>query len=498
MSTQVKAICFLSIRPFLNRSLFHNPLKPLIWGMLIIISLPFVFQNDIDNILENATTLDKIAFLITESIILGMLKSFNDLPKEMYSRKLITSLFISGVSPYQIIIGQWLSRSLMYAAFAFIISIPFTHGYSIGTRILYGFLFFIISFSIEMLVNLIGRYIIVILMYYAPRVVRLMVVFATIINFAVVIAIVYGLFHLGSITVEVWAYINKLALYCSVLMGIITVLSLLFTKKIGDFYYEGWLKFSTAKEKNREVINERTVLFQVKDSRSAIIMKDFVILWNQNMTKARIVIWLMGSVVVGVLAKVGILDSLLMERNLNHYIMAFSVIFVILMLGELITYLYQQEGISYNIYVITETRGVDIYIAKVVNAILFFIVPMVVTYIGLAAFLNTNGSTIVFSTLNILVIGFCTLFIQLSFSALARAKTNSVFMTNSDTDDNVDSVIEQTPKGIWFVSAVFIGLISGVIGIGLIIFEISTFIFLFYLFVTVPFIVLGIRQSSNL
>lgn len=373
MSTQIKAICFLSIRPFLNRSLFHNPLKPLIWGMLIIISLPFIFQNDIDNILENATTLDKIAFLITESIILGMLKSFNDLPKEMYSRKLITSLFISGVSPYQIIIGQWLSRFLMYAVFAFIIAIPFTHGYSIGTRILYGFLFFVISFSIEVLVNLIGRYIIVILMYYAPRVIRLMVVFATIVNFAVVIAIVYSLFHLDSITVDVWTYITKLALYCSVLMGVITVLSLLFTKKIGDFYYEGWLKFSAAKEKNRKATNERTVLFQVNDSRSAIIMKDFVVLWNQTMTKARLVIWLVGSVVVGVLAKIGILNSVLIGKNLNHYIMAFSIIFVILMLGELITYLYQQEGMSYNIYAITETRGFDIYIAKAVNSIFFLL-----------------------------------------------------------------------------------------------------------------------------
>lgn len=123
---------------------------------------------------------------------------------------------------------------------------------------------------------------------------------------------------------------------------------------------------------------------------------------------------------------------------------------------------------------------------------------MVVTYIGLAVFLNINGNTIVFSILNILAIGFCTLFIQLSFSALARANTNSVFMTNSDNDENVDSVMEQTPKGILFVSAVLIGLIYGIIGIGFIIFEISIFIFLFYLFVAVPLIALGIRQSSNL
>ncbi|GIP56316.1 hypothetical protein J15TS10_01300 [Paenibacillus woosongensis] len=479
-------------RPFLNQYLYHSRAKLLIWILLLGIAIPIYFSEKFGNIFMEADLSKKILFIAAESLLVGLLRAMNDLPSQMYMQKNLMLFHSSGISNFQLIMGQWLSRMPLYLWAALILTIPLTSGLGMADKLTTGVLLFVIGFAAEMTVDLVCRYLMIITMYYIPAIVKGFVGIATIGYLALFGFIIWVLVSLESVSSVFWSQFEQIMYPVAAVCGAGVIVLLLLTGKMGELYYEGWLRFV---ENDKRIQNKDSgISHLISTPQNAVMIKDWILIIKNKITLVRVGLWLIGMIAAIVLTKIGMFNSFLTGQNTPAYVFGFVVLYTMLAFGEIVSALYQQEKQSYLLYFMSGTKGRHIFTAKFITSILLVVVPVLIGYPVVALFLQIDGLVILQTLVWCVSITMGAILLQLGIASLDRKGGQAVMMIIKEEDSN--GMLEQVPQSPIPILSSFAGLIYTLIAVALYWFNLH---YLFSVLLFLPCLAmfgLGVRASE--
>ncbi len=464
----------------------------LVWFILLGLAVPIYFSEKFGAIFLEANLSKKVMFIVAESLLVGLLRGLNDLPSQMYLQKNLMFFHSSGISNLQIIIGQWLSRAPLYVWAAVILTIPLTSGLSIPDKIMTGLLLFIIGFVAEMTVDLVSRYLMILTMYYMPSIVKAFVGIATFGFLALFGFIIWVLTSLDAVSADFWNQFERTMFVIAGISGVGIIILLLLTKKMGELYYESWLQ---------SVENEKVVLDKdsgishlISHPRNAVMIKDWILILKNSVTKARIAIWIIGMGVAAVLVNMKVLDSFLTEQNKPFYVFGFVIVFTFLAFGEIVSSLYQQEKQNYLLYFVTGTKGQHIFMAKCLTSLLLVFIPVMIGYPVLGLLLRIDITTITTTLIWCAFASLGAILLQLGIATLDRKGGQGIMIIGKEEDS--DGMLEQVPQTAIPILSSFTGLVYGLLATTLYAFELHVAFSILLFLPCLAMIPLGVRSSE--
>ncbi|MGG4263884.1 hypothetical protein [Peribacillus simplex] len=456
MKSQIKSIQLLYSRPFFNKYFFHSKMKPLLWGLILIIAVPFILKPTISDFLINASLKEKILIVILESLIFGILKSMNELKQQMYGDPLLKLSFLAAVRPRAIILGQMLAKTPFYLWGAFIITIPLTFGYSFPEVIYTGFLLFVISFILQNLVDVFSRFMMILVMKYMPGITKFFYVFSIIGNLLGIGLLIWALLSFESLNKEQWDVIANWTQSFSLIFLTLFLITLLFLRKLEVNYFEGWLKLS---ENQKTLVTHTTnkLPIIVLSPTTTIMFKDIKVIWGNVVTKIRWGQWIVLLMVSLVCLKKEFLPFY-KEIGKYHYAIGLSFLITLFVFGEVVSSLYQQEGKNRSLYAITGVSPFSALLGKVGVGLIYILLPV---FIGILIFdlilrIGYSGSHYFL----IFILSLSSVFVQLGISSLEKP----VIKTSKEGDQSSAAMMEQVPTSLLSVISLLVSFILFLVG----------------------------------
>ncbi|GEM_PF-3243887 len=491
----IKSIYFFYSKPFFNKYYTHNRGKALIWALLVGLALPIAFTSQFGNLFSHATLATKIWVIVVESLLLSALRVMNEGMEQMYADRKLVLFHSAGIPSSQIIFGQWLSRFWFYVWSSVVIMIPLTAGLPWQDKLTSGVLLFGASLLVEVVFDLFSRYLLILCMYYIPQVTKYFFGFSTLGFLAVFGLLVWAVLGMDTISAEAWRRFEQLATYTGAAVFAVFAVLLLMNRHMNRLYYQSWLKF-TENERSSATQNSSRLSELIRGPKDAILVKDLMLLQKNLMTKIRAGLWLAGIIAAVVLVKFNVLDAYVTTEIQPFAIFAFALVWTMLIFGEIISTLYQQEGQNYVLYYAAAIKGREVFSAKLNLAIMLAVIPSAVGYAAAALMLQIEGGILLLHLSWIIYVSCIAVIVQLGIAALDRKSRQGKNLSETSKDQSV--VMEQMPRSLLPILSNLAGLVVAAFSLLLLWFDVHyALILLLLLLPAVLLYAVGVRASGS-
>lgn len=488
----LKAIYFFYSKPFFNKYYTHSRVKLLIWAVVIGLAFPFIFSSQFGNIFHHATLTTKIMVVIVECMLLSALRTMNEGLGQMYGDRNLIIFHSAGIAASNIILGQWLARIWSYIWSSIVITIPLTAGLPVSDKVTNGIVLFVVSLAVEMGFDLLYRYLLIVAMRYFPSLTKYFFGLSTLGFIGVFALLIYAITSLEIISAEAWQRFVQITTYVSLVCLALLLLLLYLQRKLNNMYSHSWLHF---------IENERTAAVKdskisefIRSAKEAILVKDLILTNKNIIMKVRIGMWVAGMIAGVALTKFHVLDSFVNESQTPTYLFAFVLGFTLLIFGEVISTLYQQEGQNYILYYAAAIPGKVIFSAKLNLAILLLVVPAVAGYIIAALLLQITGSRLLMDALWMVFFSSAAAIVQLGIAALDKKSRHGRNLSETNKDQN--AIMEQVPRSPIPILSNLGGLAIGAFSLLLYWVQVHASIMLLILLPAIILYVMGVRASG--
>ncbi|MBA4531483.1 hypothetical protein [Brevibacillus halotolerans] len=455
MWAQTKWISFFYTRPFFNRFFIHSPSKWIIYVGLGTIAIAMYFSENFGQLLLHASLSARLMLLIGECIFVGLLRGMNTLTQQMYADRLLTLFYVSGVSPFRMILGQSTSSLPLYTWSSIMIAIPLTIGYSAMERVLYVLLFLVVSLLMIWLTDILSRFLMVLTMRFFPIIVKTFVGISSLAYVALIGLLVWALIEVETISPEAWQSLERFMVYVLCIFAVGLGALFLFSEQIGRFYYESWLNHAESQDRTRPETQENLSNL-VKNAHDAIVFKDITLLIRNPITKIRFWFWVIAIITGAVVAKSGVASSFLTEANQAYYVLLFVSLLTALVFGEIVSALYQFEEQNYILYYVAAVKGSTIFWAKTMIASLLVVAPAIIGHLILAIVLQFSFMEWLLGGFLILGFTFGSIIVQLSIASLDKKGRGGVNLKEGSEEEEM---LKQSPKKPIAIVSSIMGLI---------------------------------------
>lgn len=491
----IKSIYFFYSKPFFNKYYTHNRGKALIWMLLVGLAVPIAFSSQFGNLLSHATLATKIWVIVVESLLLSALRVMNEGLEQMYADRKLVIFHAAGIPSSRIIVGQWLSRFWFYVWSSVVIMIPLTAGLPWQEKLISGLVLFGASLLVEIVFDLLCRYLLIICMYFIPQVTKYFFGFSTLGFLAVFGLLVWAILGMDTISAEAWQRFEQVATYAGAVGFAVFAVLLLMNRQMNRLYYRSWLHF-TENERSSAAQTSSRLSELIRGPKDAILVKDLMLLQKNLMTKIRAVLWLAGVIAVVALMKFNVLEAYIAAEYQPFSIFAFVLVWTMLIFGEIISTLYQQEGQNYVLYYAAAVPGSAVFSAKLNLAFLLAVLPSAAGYAVAALTLQVEGKVLLAHLSWTAYVSCIAVIIQLGIAALDKKSRQGKNLSEAPKEQSV--VMEQMPRSPLPILSNLAGLAAAAFALLLIWFEVHAAIILLLLLLPAALLyATGVRASAS-